>query len=267
MPELDREQVADYFARPGTVSEWWTPEAGPLRYHYDAELKVLCDRLPVDPGWRVLDVGTGRGRFGAHFAQLGCDVVGVDLNPDMVEAARETARKLGVEARFEILRVSAEDLSDFDDGCFDVVLCMELFDHLPDLGRALAEMRRVLSPEGRLLFTYVPSESLYGSLGNVYRWLRARTRPDEVMISRTYTLGEVRARLAECGLALERYWGIGLLCVNAQTRLFRRGPVVRALGAIARVEAARWPYHETPWVARHGAHVVGMARPAGGDDA
>ena len=39
------------------------------------------------------------------------------------------------------------------------------------------EMRRVLKPGGRFIFTYVPGESIYGALGNTYRWLRARTRP------------------------------------------------------------------------------------------
>jgi hypothetical protein len=142
---------------------------------------------------------------------------------------------------------------------------MELFDHLPDLGAALRAMRGVLKPQGTLVFTYVPSESLYGALGNVYRALRARLRPAALMISRTYSLAEVRRSLADAGLALDRYWGIGVLCVNAQTRLFSGNPLLRVATSVARAESRRWPYHASPGLARRGAHVVGFARHTGGD--
>jgi cyclopropane fatty-acyl-phospholipid synthase-like methyltransferase len=256
--DLD-ESVTDYFSREGTVSEWWTPDSGPLAFHYAAEVRVLAEQLALDPAWRVLDVGTGRGRFGIFFAERGCRVTGVDLNPDMLEIARETARQCHVEDRFEAVRGSAEDLSQFGDGSFDVVACMELFDHLPDLGRALSEMRRKLKVGGRFVFTYVPTESLYGTLGNVYRWLRARFAPGELSISRTYSLGEVRSQLSERGLRLDDYWGVGVFCANAQTRLLGENAIVRGLNAVARAEASRWPYHRAPLLARHSAHVVGLA--------
>ena len=253
------ESVADYFSKEGTVSGWWTPGSGPLAFHYAAEVQILAEQLGIDPSWRVLDVGTGPGRFGAFFAERGCRVTGVDLNPDMLEIARETARQRHVADRFEVVGGSAEDLSQFDEGEFDVVLCMELFDHLPDLGRALSEMRRKLKLGGRFVFTYVPSESLYGVLGNLYRWLRARLAPAELMISRTYSLREVRSQLSQRGLRLDDYWGVGVFCANAQTRLLGENAVVRGLTAIARAEASRWPYHRAPFLARHAAHVVGFA--------
>lgn len=253
--------VGDYFARGGTVSAWWTPGSGPLAFHYNAELQALEEGLPIDADWRVLDVGTGPGRFGAMFAGRGCQVTGIDLNPDMLEIARETARELGLEQRFEIRQGNAENLSEFADASFDVVCCMELFDHLPDLRKALGEMRRVLKPGGRFLYTYVPTESLYGMLGNVYRRLRALVRPGELMISRTYGRADVDRLLEAAGLRVERYWGVGLLCVSAQTRLFGQNAIVRGLTAIARAESRRFPYYTAPRLARHGAHVVGLARP------
>jgi 2-polyprenyl-6-hydroxyphenyl methylase/3-demethylubiquinone-9 3-methyltransferase len=203
MRPQDAERVADYFSRSGTVTQWWNPEEGPLAFHYAAELRVLEDALAVDPRWQVLDVGTGPGRFGLWFAAKGCRVIGVDLNPEMQERAREAARRRGLES-----------------ARFDVVLCMELFDHLPDLGAALASMRRVLAPGGRFLFTYVPRESLYGMLGNVYRALKARLAPQELMISRTYGFAEVLRALRAAGLELERHFGVGALCVSSQTRFF-----------------------------------------------
>lgn len=260
MSELDADRVRDYFARGETVSSWWAPDEGPLAFHYDAELLVLDEQLGASPDWRVLDVGTGRGRFGAHFAERGCRVLGVDVNPEMVELAREASRRRGVEARFEVRAGSAEDLGSFGND-FDLVLCMELFDHLPDLARALGEMARALRAGGRLAFTYVPGESLYGALGNLYRRFGRGRAAGEVMISRTYSAGLVRERLAEAGLVLEGLWGIGLLCVNAQTRLFGDHPIARLAAAVARWESRRHPYYGGR-LARHGAHVVGIARRA-----
>jgi 2-polyprenyl-6-hydroxyphenyl methylase/3-demethylubiquinone-9 3-methyltransferase len=260
MTRLDARQVRNYFARPGTVSQWWHPEDGPLHFHYEAELQVIRDCVAVDPRWRVLDVGTGRGRFGGYFAQAGCRVLGIDLNPEMLAAARETAGRLGIADRFEVRLGSAEDLSGLGAGAFDIALCMELFDHLPDLVRVLAEIRRTLSAEGRLLFTYVPSESLYGAVGNLYRWVRGRTGDAGALLSRTYSFAEITAALAQQGLTLERYWGVGLLCLSAQTRLFQRNPLVRLFTALARAEARRYPYHQGSALARRAAHVVGLAR-------
>jgi 2-polyprenyl-3-methyl-5-hydroxy-6-metoxy-1,4-benzoquinol methylase len=264
LADLDAHPVRAYFARRGTVATWWAPEEGPLAFHYAAELRVIEEQLSIDPRWEVLDVGTGRGRFGLHFAARGCRVVGVDLNPDMLELTREAARKRGLEERFEVRSGDAQALRDFEDERFDVVLCMELFDHLPDLGCALREVRRVLRPDGRLVFSYVPSESLYGALGNALRGALRCARPDPRLISRTYSSAAIRANLAEVGLALERYWGIGLLCLNAQTRVLPRRRGLGILDALARAEARRRAYYAAPRLAQRAAHVVGFASRAGG---
>jgi len=264
MREQDAERVSDYFSRPGTVAEWWHPEDGPLAFHYAAELQVLEDALPVDPAWRVLDVGTGPGRFGLWFASKGCPVIGVDLNPEMQERAREIARRRGLESRFEVRQGRAEDLREFAPASFDAVLCMELFDHLPDLSAALAAMRRVLRDDGRFLFTYVPRESLYGMLGDVYRRVRAWTAPSDLMISRTYGFAEVERALRGAGFALESHFGVGALCISAQSRFFGESVFQRAAVALARAESRRWPYHRGAFLARRGAHVVGIARPLRG---
>lgn len=259
MAEFDPLYVRAYFERRDTVAAWWSPEEGPLAFHYGAELRAIAEQLTIEPSWEILDVGTGRGRFALYFAARGCRVLGVDVNPDMIELAREAARRAGVEDRFEVRAGDVGDLRDCPDGHFDVALCMEVFDHLPDLDRALEEMFRVLRPGGLLLFTYVPSDSLYGMLGDAYRAVRCRVRPGDPEISRTYSFAEVRSRLEARGFALERYCGIGVLCLNAQTRRFTRSGVLRPLDALARAEARRRPYYVGGWWARRGAHVVGFA--------
>lgn len=252
------DHVHEYFTRPNTVSLWWDPAEGPLAFHYEAELTVLRNEVQIDPAWQVLDLGTGRGRFGAFFASQGCRVTGIELNPDMLEAARNNARLQGIEDHFDLHQGSAEDLSQFTSSTFQFVACMELFDHLPDLQSVLAEARRVLCNEGWFAFTYVPSASLYGFVGNLYR--RLRRHAGSQGISRTYSNREIRRALTAAQFELDRSFGLGVLCVSAQTRLFQSNALVRAATAVSRAEARRWPYYRRPWLARHGAHVVGLAR-------
>ena len=259
--ELDPKAVPEYFSRSGTVEEWWSPDTGPLSFHYDAELRVIDDHLHAPEGASVLDVGTGRGRFAIHMASKGLGVVAVDISSEMLDLAHRAAVEQGVDARIDFLRSSAEDLSVTDGQSFDVVLCMELFDHLPDLGKVLAQIRQRLSADGRFVFTFVPSGSLYGFLGNIYRWLRRISGSKSVMISRTYSVSEIEDCLAANGFELDRRFGLGFLCINAQTRLFGKNPISMAALALARAESRRWPYHEGPLLSRWGAHVVGIARP------
>ena len=259
--KLDPKAVPDYFSEAGTVERWWSPDTGPLSFHYDAELAILDEHLQVSAQSRILDVGTGRGRFAIHFARQGCQVVAVDINQEMLDVARRGAEQAGLAGGIDFREANAEDLSSTDSDEFDLVLCMELFDHLPDLGKALASMRGCLDSRGRFVFTYVPNESIYGFLGNIYRWIRRRWKPESTMISRTYSLSEVSRALSENGFELDEYFGIGVLCVNAQTRLFQESLLSRLTLFPARAEAKFWPYHSGGLLGRMGAHVVGIAKP------
>lgn len=115
--------------------------------------RATLDCAGVALGERVLDVGCGTGtlalaareRVGAAGA-----VFGVDNGSEMVARAREKARHAGSPVSFEIAPAQALP---FDAARFDVVLCTLVLHHLPAAGRAeaIAEMRRVLRPGGRLL--------------------------------------------------------------------------------------------------------------------
>lgn len=75
-------------------------------------------------------------------------LTGIDLSPVMLEIARSRASKGGVQA--ELREGDAHDLP-FADGTFDSVVCTFSLCNIPDEGRALAEMSRVLKPGGRLV--------------------------------------------------------------------------------------------------------------------
>jgi ubiquinone/menaquinone biosynthesis C-methylase UbiE len=107
----------------------------------------------VRSGERVLDVGTGTGIVALHAADaVGAAgrVVGIDLSARMLAVARGKAQSAGVEARLELKRMDAEAL-ELEDRAFDVVLSLFALLHFPAPLAALAEMRRVLRPGGRLV--------------------------------------------------------------------------------------------------------------------
>jgi ubiquinone/menaquinone biosynthesis C-methylase UbiE len=110
----------------------------------------LVEAAGVGPGQRVLDVATGRGAIlfpAAKTVGPTGQVVGIDLAEAMVEQVNAEIERQGMPAR--ALVMDAERL-DFPDASFDRALCGFGIMFFPDLPRALAELRRVLKPGGRL---------------------------------------------------------------------------------------------------------------------
>jgi ubiquinone/menaquinone biosynthesis C-methylase UbiE len=113
-------------------------------------------------GRRVLEVGCGTGRFAAALAEReAAKVWAVDPSPEMLAVARARA---GQGVRYKEAR--AERLP-FKDGWFERA-AMTLVVHVLDRPRAFAELRRVLGPEGRLVFATFDPEQVRGSWLNRY---------------------------------------------------------------------------------------------------
>jgi len=91
---------------------------------------------PVQSG-KILDLGCGKGRFATRLIEGGASVVGLDLSAAMLAEAKGLNR----------VKASALRLP-FRDAAFDGVAAVEVFEHLPSVMGALAEIRRVLKPDG-----------------------------------------------------------------------------------------------------------------------
>jgi len=113
--------------------------------------------LNIKPGDRVLDVGCGTGRHACEvFRTLGADVAGIDLNMEDLRKAALTLYLLDdtSDGSWIISRADATKLP-FKDSSFDVVICSEVLEHIPDNRAAIAELVRVLK-EGKNLVVSVP---------------------------------------------------------------------------------------------------------------
>lgn len=73
----------------------------------------------------VFDGGAGSGRFSILIARQGVKVTHFDISQPMIDKARKTAQREGVAARIEFVLGSLEDLTQYRDGQFDMVLCTD----------------------------------------------------------------------------------------------------------------------------------------------
>ena len=114
----------------------------------------------VTPGMVVLDVGCGRGEILRHAAQLGADAYGIDYAPVAVNMSRHVIDPLDGVApgRTAVYLADAKSLP-FPDATFDRVLMFDVVEHLHpwELDQALAEIRRVLKPDGRFIVHTAPN--------------------------------------------------------------------------------------------------------------
>ena len=100
------------------------------------------------PGLQLLEVGCGLGLELAKLARLGFQVTGLDLAPSAVAFCNEHLKRQGLGG--EAVVGNAEQM-DFPDESFDVVYSSGVIQHTPSIERAIAEIRRVLRPAGRIL--------------------------------------------------------------------------------------------------------------------
>ena len=112
----------------------------------------LANRVSLQPGLHVLDVGCGLGGSARYLAsEHGCYATGIDLTKEYVEVATALADLVGLKDRVEFRQSSALTIP-FDNNSFDVVWTEHVQMNISDKRAFYTEIARVLKPGGRLLF-------------------------------------------------------------------------------------------------------------------
>jgi 2-polyprenyl-6-hydroxyphenyl methylase / 3-demethylubiquinone-9 3-methyltransferase len=205
---VDEAEIARFSA---LAAEWWDPggkmaplhKLNPVRLGYIRDQAVA--RFDRDPkrldclaGLRILDIGCGGGILSEPLARLGATVVGADPSRPNIEAARHHAAKgdLAIDYRC----ATAEDLADAGER-FDLVLAMEVVEHVADVALFVARCAEMVKPDG-LMITATLNRTLksfaLAIVGAEYilRWLPVGTHQWDKFV----TPNELEIALEQAGL-------------------------------------------------------------------
>ena len=146
-PNLDRTELAKFDQ---ADLRWWDAQ-GPMRTLHDinpVRLQYIQDRCPVR-GKQVADIGCGGGLLAERLAKAGASVVGIDAAAHAIEIARRHAQDADL-----ALDYHCEDVHTYSQqhpASYDVVVCMELLEHVPDPWALVADCVHLLRPGGSLI--------------------------------------------------------------------------------------------------------------------
>jgi 2-polyprenyl-6-hydroxyphenyl methylase / 3-demethylubiquinone-9 3-methyltransferase len=229
---VEPEEVAR-FDRLGT--QWWDPDGpmqalhkfNPVRVAYLREL--LCKHFSFEGqprGWRspaalkgltVLDIGCGAGILSEPLARLGARMTAIDPARHNIEAAKDHATKTNLAIDYRC--VAAEELA-AEGGVFDVVLAMEVVEHVRNVGRFLDQAAAMVRPGGMLVaatLNRTVKSFAFAILGAEYvlRWVPRGTHDWNQFV----TPQELAKALRNAGLRIKHETGVVYDLAAAKWRL------------------------------------------------
>ena len=143
------------------AEEWWDPNGkfkplhkfNPIRIKYIrdtilSEFKLKKEHEPFK-GLSILDIGCGGGLLSEPMAKLGAKVTGLDVVEKNIKTASTHAESQGLDINY--VHSTVEDISDKEDK-FDVILNMEVIEHVSDVNLFINSCSKVLSSNGIMVF-------------------------------------------------------------------------------------------------------------------
>lgn len=191
------------------ADQWWSDE---VRW-----LRTLRNLVPGRLAWfdrhfdwhgrRVLDLGCAGGFMAEALDERGARVTGIDPARQAIAAARAHAEAASRRIDYD---VGVGEALPYEDGSFDAVVCVDVLEHVGDLGRVLGEVSRVLRPGGLFLFDTINRNPIarlatITLAEDILRLLPRGTHDPALFIKP----GELRAALSLAGLSPGRMTGLG----------------------------------------------------------
>ena len=197
---VDVEEV-ERFSR--MAEDWWNPKGkfAPLHRFNPVRLGFIRDQALIrfgrDPaarrpfeGLKLLDIGCGGGLLSEPMSRLGFEVTAVDASERNIGAAKAHAASMGLEIRY--LCSTVETLAEEGTHGFDVILNMEVIEHVADPAQFLKDCARLINPGGLMIVATLNRTAKAMALAvigaeHVLRWLPVGThdwnkfiRPEEL---------------------------------------------------------------------------------------
>jgi 2-polyprenyl-6-hydroxyphenyl methylase / 3-demethylubiquinone-9 3-methyltransferase len=213
---VDPEEIARFSS---LSEEFWDPRGkmrmlhrlNPVRLRFIRD--AACGKFERDPrrldclsGLRILDIGCGGGLLSEPLARLGASVVGADASSPNVEVAKRHAEEAGIAVDYRA--TTAEALADAGES-FDLVLAMEVVEHVADLGLFVRCCAKMVKPDGLMLVATINRTLKSFALAivgaeYVLGWLPRGTHRWDKLV----TPNELEAALERAGLRLVDIRGV-----------------------------------------------------------
>ena len=137
---------------------------------------------------KVLDIGCGVGTMSLYLASLGAEVTGIDISERAISLSKDAQKSLGIKnVSFHHGDITAAR------GIFDLVICLEVIEHIEDDGKMLDEIRSHLKKGGRLFLSTPSRENVLYTLGFYKKF------DTEVGHCRRYTMDELHTLVSHHG--------------------------------------------------------------------
>ena len=235
---VDPADVARFSA---IAAEWWDPAGkfrplhrlNPLRLAYIRD--TVCARLGRDPlapqplkGLRVVDIGCGGGLLSEPLARMGAEMVGIDASEKNIRTAATHAAETGTAVDYRA--TTAEALA-AEGERFDVVLAMEVIEHVADVELFVRSLAGLLAPGGALFLSTLNRTPKSYALGivaaeRILRWLPRGTHDWRKFIRPS----EMAALLRGTGLEIKGLTGVTYSPFADEFRLNARDLDVNYMG-------------------------------------
>jgi len=214
---IDPAEVARFSA---IADEWWDPNGkfAPLHRFNPVRLDFIRDRALARfsrdssarapfKGLNLLDIGCGGGLLSEPMTRLGFAVTGIDASERNVGVAGAHAKELGLKIDYRC--ATAEAVLAEAPGAFDVILNMEVVEHVPDAGQYLRDCARLIAPGGMMIVATLNRTLKAFALAKVGAEYLLRWLPPETHDWRKFvTPDEIRGHLAAEPVAVDGPYGV-----------------------------------------------------------
>ena len=210
---------------------WWDGSQRFLRLLHNLVPARLQHFDGIVNNWQekiVLDLGCGGGFMSEALARRGARVIGVDPSEGAIRTARDHAEREGLKIDYV---VGCGESIPVADHAVDIVICVDVLEHVEDLDRVLDEIRRVLVPGGVFLFDTINRTALATlvivHLGETILGLLPRGTHDPAKFIRP---SELQSKLTARGFDAGQFVGLGPRGINRRLDFtFGRLPSVQIM--------------------------------------
>lgn len=238
MSGINARGVRDYYSQPRFVDE---PEFSPdpvVCHEQKCRQEAIVSL--IDDCALALDAGCGNGRYFNMLLGHTSHVIGVDFSPDMLRLARSKADNLA-NGKVDVLLSDLTQLP-FRDSLFDLVVCIEVLEHVPNWQRAILEFHRLLKAGGNLIISTPNRFSMYGLTRYASRLFIKSENPYDQW--KTYF--ELRDVLTATGFAITGVRGVSYLPGDISYYQPFKWVITHLLGIarfLHKTLSVRWPFH------------------------